>query len=80
MKNIKTKQKKRATTNYTNNTNKNKEDYAFYKETVINSFVKFVLFVVKKRGIGGKTIKNSVFFVVKYSGVVLCELCDFYPF
>jgi len=40
---------------------------------IFNSFVKFVLFVVKKWCVGGKTIKN---FVVKFSGVELCGLCD----
>jgi hypothetical protein len=41
--------------------------------SIFNSFVRFVLFVVKKRGVVGKTIKN---FVVKFSGVELCGLCD----
>jgi len=40
--------------------------------TIINSFVKFVIFVVKKWDVGGITIKNSV---VEYSGVELCRLC-----
>jgi len=52
----------------------------FYKKTVINSFVRFVQFVVKKWGVRGKTIENSVLSVVKYSGVALCGLCGFYSF
>jgi len=52
----------------------------FYKKTVIDSFVRFVQFVVKKWGIRGKIIKNSVLFVVKYSGVALCGLCGLYSF
>ncbi len=49
----------------------------FYKQkmTIINSFVRFVLFVVKKWEVGGKTIKISVVSVVKYLGGELCGLC-----
>jgi hypothetical protein len=51
------KTKKRETTNHTNSTNKGKKTLFF-----INSFVKFVLFVVEKWGVGRKTIKKSVVF------------------
>jgi len=55
--------KKRGTTNHTNTTN------------ILNSFVKPVLFVVKKWDIGIKTIKNSVLYVIKYFGVGTGGLC-----
>jgi len=42
---------------------------------IFNSFVKFVLFVVEKWDVGGKTIKDSLFSVVKYFGVRVCGLC-----
>jgi len=46
--------KKQETTNHTNSTNKVKRFITFYvKENyIVNSFVKFVLFVVKKRVVG----------------------------
>jgi outer membrane protein assembly factor BamB len=42
---------------------------------IINSFVKFVQFVVKKWVVGEKTIKNFVLSVLKYHGVELGWLC-----
>jgi len=39
------------------------------KMIILNLFVKFVQFVVKKWVVGWKTKKNSVCSVVKYSGV-----------
>jgi len=42
------------------------------KKIILNLFVRFVLFVVKKWGVVGKTIRN---FVVKSFGVKLCRLC-----
>jgi len=50
------------------------------KMIILNLFVKFVQFVVKKWVVGWKTKKNSVCSVVKYSGVRLCGLCVFYSF
>jgi len=38
--------KLKGTTNFTNNTNK--KNYFFRNKTIVNSFVSFVLFVVKK--------------------------------
>ena len=52
----------------------------FYKKNAVNSFVKFVQFVVKKWVVGRKTNKKSVFSVVKYSGVSLCGFCGSYAF
>jgi len=51
-----------------------KKKILFFTKKMIdsNSFVIFVLFVVKKWGVVGKTIRN---FVVKSFGVKLCRLC-----
>jgi len=59
---MKNKNPKRETTNYTNNTNKGKKNSVFYKNkmTVINPFVIFVLFVVKKWVVGGRNKKLAV--------------------
>jgi len=72
MEKYRSKQKKRATTNHTNYTNKEKILFFIKKMIASNSFVIFVLFVVKKWGVVGKTIRN---FVVKSFGVKLCRLC-----
>jgi len=52
--------KVRETTNHTNSTNKVKRFIIFYAQDkyIINTFVTFVLFVVKKWLGGEKTIEN----------------------
>ena len=49
-----------GTTNHTNNTNKVKRLFIFYvKENyIVNTFVQFVLFVVKKRIVGALCLRK----------------------
>ncbi len=60
------KKQKRATTNYTNNTNKDKNTMSFIKEFIVNSFVRFVLFVVKKWDVGYNNKISVVCFLKKF--------------